>query len=298
MTRFWYNRQLTRLAIAALFAICGSLTVRAQSNPLLDSLRNLPNEQAEICVLGTFHFKDAGRDTYKPKHDIDIMSPERQQELDNMLDKLAVFAPTKIAVEVDRERQGWLDSVYTLYLQGKKELTSNEIYQLGFKLGKRLGHKRLYGIDADAQSFYSGVLTTEEQWQAKSDSTTKYGLPSDVWNNRYMRLYARDDSVKVYHTLTETFLYMNSPERLTAGHGHYMIGTFQRGTDHEYFGPDSTIGWYVRNLRIFQNLIRITESPDDRILLIIGAGHAPILDHSIDASPEYRLVPVSEVLGK
>jgi hypothetical protein len=297
MARNAFSRFLFSCPLAVILALCYPPHSAAQSNPPLDSLRNLPNEQAEICVLGTFHFKDAGRDTYKPKFDIDIMSAERQQEIDDILDKLEAFGPTKVAVEVDRERQGWLDSVYTLYLQGKKEITSNEIYQLGFKLGKRLGHQRLYAVDADAQSLYTNHLT-DEQWEAKRDSTTTYGLPGDVWNDRLMRLYARDDSVKQYHTIRETFLYINSPERLTAGHGHYLIGSFQRGTDSEYYGPDSAIGWWVRNLRIFQNLIRITESPDDRLLLIIGAGHAPILDHSIDASPEYRLVPVGEVLGK
>ena len=30
----------------------------------------------------------------------------------------------------------------------------------------------------------------------------------------------------------------------------------------------------------------------------IGAGHVPILAHSAESSPEFRLVPVSEVLGK
>ena len=265
--------------------------------PLLDSLRNLPVEQADICVLGMFHFKDAHRDTYKPKYDLDIMSPERQKEISDILDRLAKYAPTKVAVEVDRKDQGWLDSVYTDYLNGKKKLTSNEIYQIGFRLGKRLGLKRLYAVDADAQSLYDGRLTREE-WEAKSDSCTTYGLNGDIWDARYMRLYASDDSLKRFYSIRETLIYLNSPQRLIAGLGHYLIGTFQKGTEDEYFGPDSMVGWYDRNLRIFQNLIRITESPNDRILLVIGAGHAPLIDHAVDASPEYHLVPVSEVLGE
>jgi hypothetical protein len=284
---------------AILSAVTIVLTANAfgefKPDPVLDSLRDLPAEQAEICVLGTFHFKDAGLDEYKPKFDIDIMSEEGQEQVEELLDLLERFAPTKIAIEIDRVRQAELDSSYASYLGGEKELTSNEIHQLGYRLGRRLGHTRLYAVDADRQSLYTDVLT-DEQWQAKKDSAETYGLPGEPWNDRYMRLYAADDSLKQYCSLRETLLYKNTSRRLIAGHGHYLIGFFQLGTEDEYTGPNASIGWYVRNLRIFQNLIRITESPDERILLIIGAGHAPIINHAIDASPQYRLVPVSEVL--
>ena len=53
--------------------------------------------------------------------------------------------------------------------------------------------------------------------------------------------------------------------------------------------------WYNRNLRIFANIVRVTE-PGDRLLLVIGAGHVPILKQAADSSPEYRLVEVRSVL--
>ena len=56
-------------------------------------------------------------------------------------------------------------------------------------------------------------------------------------------------------------------------------------------------GWFNRNLRIFANLQRITERPDERILLVIGAGHLAILRHCVQASPEYDLVEVAEYLN-
>jgi hypothetical protein len=55
--------------------------------------------------------------------------------------------------------------------------------------------------------------------------------------------------------------------------------------------------WYNRNLRIFRNLQRITDGPDERLLLLIGGGHVPILRHCAQASPEYELVEVTEYLG-
>jgi hypothetical protein len=55
--------------------------------------------------------------------------------------------------------------------------------------------------------------------------------------------------------------------------------------------------WYNRNLRIFANLQRITETPDERLLLLIGGGHLPILRHCIVASPECELVEVADYLS-
>ena len=60
--------------------------------------------------------------------------------------------------------------------------------------------------------------------------------------------------------------------------------------------PDMQTAWYNRNLRIFQNLQRITEGPGERILLVIGAGHVPIIRHAVISSPEYELVEVDQLI--
>lgn len=51
---------------------------------------------------------------------------------------------------------------------------------------------------------------------------------------------------------------------------------------------------YDRNLRIFRNLQRLTSSPEERILLVIGAGHLPILQFVASTSPEYELMDVRD----
>src|SRR5256885_5519416 len=60
------------------------------------------------------------------------------------------FQPTKIAVERD-PGDNRLSKDYADYLAGKHELTRNEIEQLGFRLAKELGHKTVYGVDADGE---------------------------------------------------------------------------------------------------------------------------------------------------
>jgi hypothetical protein len=79
--------------------------------------------------------------------------------------------------------------------------------------------------------------------------------------------------------------------------GDFALPADKVGAGDDYPGADWVTGWYNRNLRIFANLQRITAAPDDRLLLIIGGGHAPILRHCVLASPEYELVEVEAYLA-
>ena len=108
---------------------------------------------AKLLMLGTFHFKDAGLDGYKPEVDVDILSEPRQAELKDVLDRLEKFAPTKILIEVKAERAEVIDERYRRYLAGEFELEANEIYQVGFRLARRLGHERLYAVDVMGRNY-------------------------------------------------------------------------------------------------------------------------------------------------
>lgn len=75
-----------------------------------------------------------------------------------------------------------------------------------------------------------------------------------------------------------------------------MLGSVAIGRGADYPGADGLSGWwYNRNLRIFANIRRLIE-PGDRVLVLIGAGHVPILRHAVQASPELKLVEVAAVL--
>ena len=157
----------------------------------------------------------------------------------------------------------------------------------------------MYAVDAEARAYLSG-----EQARARIaalglnlDSLRRV-IEEDPWTLRYRELYARDDSAKMAHTIGEHLLYSNEPVRVRVGHGAYLVGSFKLGPEAEYLGPDDATSWYNRNLRIFSNLQAITSEPTDRIVLIIGAGHLPILRFLAESSPEYRLRQVAEFITK
>src|SRR5919108_2938915 len=108
---------------------------------------------AKIMLLGTFHFHDPGLDAHRPKFTLDVFSERRQREIADVVERLAAFAPTKVAVEPWREYQEDIDGYYQAYLRGEFEqvpdrwLTpANEIFQLGFRLAQRLGHAKVYCV--------------------------------------------------------------------------------------------------------------------------------------------------------
>lgn len=253
--------------------------------------------KASVMLLGTFHFRDAGLDDYKPQFDVDITSAVRQREVEELVTLLARYEPTKVALEVRRERQPALDSAYRAYLDGQFELSSRETHQLGFRLAAQLGHERVYAVDAPARGFYDEW--SEAVWRSISDAIPQGRTSGIDWDERYTQLYRYGDSVKTQRTLREHLLWLNSEERIRQGHGHYLVGW--REGDHgsePYFDADAATRWYNRNLRIFHNILRIIDSPQERVLLVIGAGHLPILRHTVIHSPELQLVEVADFLAR
>src|ERR1051325_3748805 len=101
----------------------------------------------EILVLGAFHMANPGHDLANIQVD-DVRSPPRQREMAELLAVLKKFNPTKIAIESDVTGSS-RPKEYENYLAGRHELTRNEIEQIGFRLAKELGHKKIYPVDVD-----------------------------------------------------------------------------------------------------------------------------------------------------
>ncbi|WP_253979727.1 DUF5694 domain-containing protein [Pyxidicoccus xibeiensis] len=246
--------------------------------------------KARLMMLGTFHFKDSGLDRYKPQHGVDVLSPERQREVEALVEALARFQPTRIAVEQKSHKQAALDTAYQDHVAGRAELTANELQQVGFRLAKKLGHAKVYAVDADPNRLFFPLFEQVDEKQLETLDAR--------WQERFKQLYAHDDALKTRQSLAGHLRYLNSPERIRQGHGSYSIGLFKVEGEDGYLGADLRAAWYDRNLRIFRNLQRLAASPEERVLLIIGAGHLPILQFVAGTSPEFEVVDVRDYLGE
>ncbi len=278
----------TKTAILA--GLMLALALPAQTIP---DILGEADPRTELLLLGVFHFRDAGRDDYKPQHKFDILSEKRQAELEVVLDRLREFGPTRIAVERRLIREERLNQDYAAYRNGELELGPDEIHQIGFRLASSLGHERLYAIDADGHDMIS-------DWDAWSRRIKDYGqsdLESD-WADEYRQLAEWEDALVDDRPLIKSLLHHSSQERARISHGMYLIGNAKAGKGDDYLGPDSRTRWYNRNLRIFNNIQRIPVESEDRVLVIIGAGHLPILHFCAKSSPDYRFVAAEAVLAE
>ena len=288
----------TRIPALVILLLGLPLVLAAETSKMPDFL-NEEKPRAKILLLGMFHFSDAGLDAHKPGHGFDTMSEKRQKEIAAVLEMLAEYRPTKIAVEIKAGDQPALDESYAGYLGGEKELSPNETHQIGFRLGRMLEHKKLYAVDAEQRSYFPDM--TEEQYMERVGSLLEGVDPARIeaeqaWDTRYEKLYDWEDGLVDRQSLQEHILFMNDPATLRRHHGHYLVGSFKLGRDDDYFGADMKTAWYNRNLRIFQNLQRIATGPGERILLVIGSGHVPIIHQAVISSPEYELVQVDQVI--
>ncbi|OFX89524.1 MAG: hypothetical protein A2W99_14450 [Bacteroidetes bacterium GWF2_33_16] len=256
--------------------------------------QHLPKEQIQIMTLGVFHFNYPGLDAYKTedKDKIDVLSDANQVEIQKLVDDLAEFNPTHILVERQPSYQKGIDSLYNEYINDNLVLKRGEIYQIGFRLAKKLDHKKLWCVD-DMGTFYPHILEIFNDSIKLSAFEGFYETnPDSLINNFYTNLYKKQDIIFKEEGLNACIQYLNNPELILLKQGAYLTGVFKYSTDeNKYAGADfETCRWYNRNLHIFRNVQDITNNPEHRILLIIGAGHLGVLNPLFEASPEYEFV--------
>jgi Family of unknown function (DUF5694) len=250
-------------------------------------------KKSKVMIMGTFHFNDGGRDEYKPKYSINIKSPERQAEVKKLVELLATFKPTKVAIENMPKWQKFHDSLYAEFINNRYQPGANEIYQICYRLAAAMKHKKVFTIDAPARGY-------EQELNIDSFALAhKQVYSNSLYSKMFFALYAKDDSLKSVWPLRTTLAYQNNPERLLLGLGHYLIGDFKVAADGYYPGADGATSWWNRNLRIFSNILQLAaESKEERIFVLIGAGHLPILRFMAMACPEIEFVDAYDYLSE
>lgn len=268
-------------------------------NPIEDPNIFVGKHKAKAMVLGVFHFDNPNLDSYKPKFLYNILESKRQSELDTLLNKLAAYNPTKILLEWPRIK---MDSItnerYQNYLNGSFDINdkSDETYQIGFKLAKRLGHNRVYCSDASADWF--GVELDWDNYDEEAYLKSK-GQFEKSTRYDYESFYELGDSIKSVQTLTEHLFFENRPENRLKDHQAYLSESVLEGAGDNYLGADGVARWYRRNLRIFSNAYDLTNlDKEERLLLIYGSGHVWQLRQFFKDSPDFDYVEPNKYLAE
>ena len=255
--------------------------------------------KSKVSVLGVFHFANPGLDSYKQKYEFNILDSLRQSELNELLIKLEKYAPTKILIERNRiAGDSLMNDRYQKYLIGQFDISErhSEIYQIGFRLAKRLQHKKIYCSDARADWFGANLdwdnFNENEYLESKGQlkKATRYD---------YNAFYESSDSLKVTRRLKEHLIAINNPKNRLKDHQAYLTKTVLTGAGDNYIGADAVARWYRRNLRIFANTYDLTNfEEEERILLIYGSGHVWQLRQFFSDSPDFEYIEINSYLNK
>jgi len=234
--------------------------------------------KAKVLVLGTYHMANPGLDYVKAKIRA-TLSVERQSEVQLLMSRLLRYEPTQIAVEVLPGSR--MNERYASYREGRISLSADEVEQIGFRLGKMLGHSRLYAVDHPGDMDFEGLKAFAEEHR-------------ELWFLEKLERVRKDIAEKTEEidrrfTVAQLLAIHNSTESLAFSHSIY-IDMLRLSSEDSYPGVDVVAGWYRRNMAIYANIRRMIGSPQDRVLVIIGAGHAKLLGDFVAEADDLDLV--------
>ncbi|MHA6287027.1 DUF5694 domain-containing protein [Maricaulis sp. CAU 1757] len=248
-----------------------------------------PEPVAEVLILGTYHFANPGRDQFNAEAD-DMLSPRRQAEIAALIDALAEFAPTQIAVEA--LPGAGINERYRAWRAGDAELTANETEQIGFRLAHRMGLNGLALVDADHPFLaYEDLLLAYGELAGGVDDPRLVQVEADR-AELGRGFTAETERRQAAHSVGEVLAWLNSDTALDANADFYLAHRIRRWAPDGGAAGAYTVGnWYTRNILILQNVLRLVEGgQDERVLLVIGQGHAAILRDLVAQSPWLELV--------
>jgi len=240
---------------------------------------------AQVLVIGMYHMSNPGLDAVNVTAD-DVLAPKRQQEIEQLVAKIGAFRPTKVAVEIRYGRDSISNAFYQRYLTGSHTLDRTEMQQVGFRVAKAAGLRRIHGIDYDLDVNLASVMV----WALTHGQPELAGAAQSLSS----RLLTEADSMMKHASVSEIVAALNSP-RADSAHGIYLAA-LRVGADTSYPGATAAARWYERNLMIVSNTLRVIDSSSDRVLVLIGAAHAPILREILERVPGIRVAPTASVL--
>lgn len=240
--------------------------------------------EVQVMLLGTYHFANPGRDAVKQNVD-DVLTPRRQAEIEDLVQRLARWEPDQIAVEWPVSFADSTQARYERFKKGTLAPNRNEVVQVGFRLAARLGHPSVHPID------YQMPIGNDSTGPLRERRPDLKRAGDSIMT--ILQARADSEAVRMRGTTIVEHLYAaNTDDALHRGNSLGMFGTLlPAGEGENYGGPQVLAKWYERNIRMAHNLLRALRAGTDRVLVIVGSGHVPPLRNILDESP--HLCPVS-----
>lgn len=239
-------------------------------------------QPARIMVVGTYHMANPGQDLHNMEAD-DVLAPARLAQIRAVVDALAEFEPTLVAVEWPAELT---DERFTKYLADELEPSRNEVVQLGFRLAEQAGLEQVHGIDAEGQFPYAAV----QEWAEENGRADELAALNAEVAERVEKM----QNMQSTETIGEILREENEPDSTAWGHGFYMR-LLEFGDPEDQPGAQLLAKWAERNYLICARLLQAVK-PGDRGVVFYGAGHNYYLRRCAIDTPGVELVEANDWL--
>jgi hypothetical protein len=260
----------------------------APQPPLL--IERKAEERPQLLILGSPHLANNNRDVVNTKIG-DVTTPERQREIVALVDALARFRPTHVAIEWKTKDQTGLDKRYADYRAGRYTLSANERDQIGLRLAAKLGLPRV-----DAVDWNDVPPGTEADWDYAAWAEANGMKPRfDAMRANLQAEVAGDEARMACTAIPDWYRHYNTADMRSGAHRRYYDFALLGGVEHNP-GANWLGSWYGRNMKIFANLVRIAPKPTDRVLVLYGFGHSFLLDEYARQSGAFAVADALDYL--
>lgn len=243
----------------------------------------VPVEQPKLLIVGSPHLANNNRDMVNPRIE-DVTTPDRQREIAALVDGLARFKPTRIAIEWKADDQAGLDRRYADYRAGRLTVGANERDQIALRLAAKLDLARVDAIDWNDNAPGPDEAYDFSGWAERNGQA---GPLKELIAVGQANINAQTARWRC-QPITQWYRDLNTPAELATLHrAYYEIARI--GDGRESPGAAWVGAWYGRNLRIF-NRLTSNARPGDRVLVLYGAGHAYLLNQFARESGVFSVV--------
>lgn len=245
-------------------------------------------KKTRVLLLGTIHFNNPNIDQFNPETR-DIFSKESQRDLDVLVDRLSTLNISKIFVEREPSMQENLDSLMQEYVSGDYALGRNEVYQIGFRLAKRLQHHQVYAVDDQTTDFDFEKIQAYAANHQQMHFIDQLNLLGTTLVDKINKLFQ-------HNSIMQALAYINTDKMLKENSRYYTEYLVRIGSAAEPIGTETVAEWYKRNLLIYSNILRILDENDQTIIVVYGHGHIPFLKYLFEENLAFEVINTSEFL--
>jgi hypothetical protein len=222
-----------------------------------------------------------GMDEFNMQTD-DVLSSQRQKEIEELTKKLTKFKPTHVVLEIRSKQDSITNMQYQQYLKGKFKLPANESYQLGFRLAKMNNNTKVYCVDEAGPFDFGKVMQFAMQ--------NGFGNMVQEMTTTIQNFIKEEENILKKTTLPDYYKRINHPDQHSMSHD-WHLNLLHIANKNEFPGAELVRDLYDRNLKIMANILKIgKQEPEARILVIYGSSHSAFFKSIINLSNEIEII--------